>query len=533
MKKNNRARKSLIFSCAVYFVLFTFIIVLIYSVFHHLANQRINESVFTLDDLIYYKDDLIEENYTRIPVKNSKNSALIIFDENGMIKYASNQTISEKVFFEDLDMIGDYNSGIFFDVFKETMEDGSVQYAVYMNSYNTDSNDSVPKTLDYCILDKQYNIIEGELFPDREFLTQREFELLSGISMTNSTLDKYVYKNSDGEERILACLSTYLTDKQYTDILRSANAVWIIGVPCVLLAIIGFSILFFHKIKGRISPLNQTIVSYEKGKADEISSDSVPSEFYEVICNFKNLLSELEKTREENENLYKEKQKLIADISHDLKTPLTVIQGYAKALSDNMVPPNKQSAYFASIYNKSKLATDMVNDLFMFTQIEHPDYPVNLEKTDFCEFVKSFLAGKYSELSESGFKLSVDIEDRPVMLPLDRKLIRRLLENLLSNSMKYNAKGTTIYVRVGKSNSNIEMIVADDGIGIPEEIAKTLFKPFVTGNSARTTGKGTGLGLSIAQRIVEIHSGEISLITPPHNPYHTEFQILIPIDKNS
>ena len=513
-----------------YFALFTFIIVLIYSVFQYLASQQINESVFTLEDLMYYKDDLIEENYSRIPVKNSKISSLIIFDKNGMIKYASNQTISEKVFFEDLDMIGDYNSGIFFDVFKETMEDGSVQYTVYMNSYNIDSNDWVPKTLDYCILDSQYNIIEGDLFPDREFLTQREFELLSGISLTNSTLDKYVYKNSDGEERILAFLFTNLTDKQYTDIIRSADMVWIIGVPCVLLAIIGFSVLFFHKIKRRISPLNQTIVSYERGKADEISSDSVPSEFYEVVCNFKNLLSELEKTREENETLYKERQKLIADISHDLKTPLTVIQGYAKALSDNMVPPSKQSAYIDSIFNKSKLATDMVNDLFMFTQIEHPDYPVNPEETDICEFVKSFLAEKYYELSEGGFKLSVDIESGPVILPLDRKLIRRLLENLLSNSIKYNAKGTTIYVRVVKSDSNIEMTVADDGIGIPEGIAQTLFKPFVTGNSARTTGKGTGLGLSIAQRIVEMHGGEISLIMPPHNPYRTEFKISFPID---
>lgn len=529
MKRINRARKSLILSCAVYFAFFTFIIVLIYSVFHHLASQRINESVFTMEDLLSYENDLIDENYTRIPARNSKNSSMIIFDESGMIKYASNRTIREKVFFEDLDMIGDYNSGRFFDVFQDTLVDGSIQYAVYLNAYDTEDDDKVPKTLDYCILDEQYRIVDGKLFSERGSLTQREFELLSGISKTNSTLEKYVYRNADGEERILAFLSTSVSDKQYNEIIKSANAVWIIGIPCVFLAVIGFTILFFYKIKRRITPLNQTIVSYEKGKAMEISPSAVPSEFYEVVCNFKSLLSKLEQTREEKETLYNEKQKLIVDISHDLKTPLTVIQGYAKALFDQRVPPEKQDTYIASIYNKSKLATDMVNDLFMFTQMEHPDYPMHLEKTDFCEFVKSFFAEKYMELTEGGFELSVDIEDEPIMLLLDRKLTRRLLENLLSNAMKYNAKGTTIYVSINKENLSAAMTVADDGVGIPEEIAQTLFQPFITGNRARTTGKGTGLGLSIAQRIVQMHHGEMSLVRPPHKPYHTEFRILIPI----
>ena len=95
-----------------------------------------------------------------------------------------------------------------------------------------------------------------------------------------------------------------------------------------------------------------------------------------------------------------------------------------------------------SIFTKSKLATDMVNDLFMFTQMEHPNYQLHLEKTDFNEFVKSFFAEKYMEIEEDGFQLSAEMEDRPIPLLLDRKLMRRLLENLLSNAIKYNDKGT-------------------------------------------------------------------------------------------
>ena len=100
MKRINRVRRSFIFSCAVYFALFAGLIVLIHSGFQHLASQRIGESVFTMEDLLSYEKELIAEDYSHIPAGNSKNSAMIIFDENGIIQYASNQTIREMVFFE-------------------------------------------------------------------------------------------------------------------------------------------------------------------------------------------------------------------------------------------------------------------------------------------------------------------------------------------------------------------------------------------------------------------------------------------------
>ena len=530
MKRISQARKSLFFSCAVYFACYTLIIILVYFAFANLANQKMSESVFTMEDLLSYEDELVQEDYAKIPAKNSKTSAIIIFDEDGRIQYASNHTISEKIFFQDLDMIEDYNSNNFFEVLQDVGSDGSVEYTVYLNGY--EGYDMVPRVLNYCVLDEAYRIMEGGLFSDREYLTQREFELLSGVSRFNGTLVKYVYQNKDGEERTLAFLSTAMSDKHYNKIVESVNMIWLVGILNVFLIIIVFAALFFRKIKIRIAPLNQIITSYQRGKAAEIDPSAVPSEFHETVCSFKNLVEELERTREEKETLYKEKQKLVVDISHDLKTPLTVIQGYAKALSEGRVPAEKQAAYMESIFTKSKLATDMVNDLFMFTQMEHPNYQLHLEKTDFNEFVKSFFAEKYMEIEEDGFQLSAEMEDRPIPLLLDRKLMRRLLENLLSNAIKYNDKGTTIYIAMERRGDDAVMTLADDGVGIPEGIAESLFQPFVTGNRARTTGKGTGLGLSIAQRIVQMHRGSMELVRPPHKPYHTEFCIRIPLGES-
>ena len=140
-----------------YFLFYTLLIVLIYSAFHYLVNQRINEAFFTIDDLLQHEDALVHEEYARIPSKNAQNAAYIIFDEDGKTVYASNRTINEKVFYQDMELIGDYHSGHFFDVFEDLAPDGSIQYLVYLSSYWHDG--PVPKALDYCVLDEDYHIL--------------------------------------------------------------------------------------------------------------------------------------------------------------------------------------------------------------------------------------------------------------------------------------------------------------------------------------------------------------------------------------
>lgn len=530
MKRISKVKKSLTLFCVVYFAIHTFVIALICIGFAYLENKEIDKTFFTMDDLLNFEDELVSEDYTRIPAGDFTNSAFIIFDESGSIQYASNRKIGETVFFSDAEMIGDYSSDMFFDVFQNTAEDGSALYYVYLNDYTPGSK--AARIVDSCILDENYTIISGSLFPDRSSLSEREFELLSGVSKTNSTLEKYVYRNTDGDKRILVFLSMGLNDAQHYRMMKSVHSIWILGTICVLTTVVLSTALFSGKIKRRIAPLNELIVSYKRGEAKDIALSEVPSEFYKTVGNFRSLLSRLELAEKEKDVLYAEKQKLIVDISHDLKTPLTIIQGYAKALFEQRVPPEKQAAYIQSIFRKAKLASDMVSDLFMYTQMEHPDYQMNREKTDFCEFVKSFFAEKYMDITENGFCLLADIGDEPIVLQMDRRLIRRLLENLLSNAMKYNPKGTTVFVSVERKDSEVRMTIADDGIGISEEIVHTLFQPFVTGNSARTAGKGTGLGLSIAQRIVEMHHGKITLLRIPGNKYQTEFRVTFPCTEN-
>jgi signal transduction histidine kinase len=112
------------------------------------------------------------------------------------------------------------------------------------------------------------------------------------------------------------------------------------------------------------------------------------------------------------------------------------------------------------------------------------------------------------------------------MYDLDVRLLFRLYDNLIGNAAKHNEPGTTVYFALEDRRFDIRITIADDGKGMPEELKKTLFNPFVTGNRARTSGGGTGLGMTIAKRIVDLHGGSIRLVDPPEEGKATEFEII-------
>lgn len=516
----------MIISSALYFVLYTIILMMIYSFFNYRASQKIMEAFTMMEDILTYEDELKQEKYNEIPMRNSQNASFIVFDSSGNIRYASNQTIGTKIFFDDLDLLDDYHTGKLYDVFEKKNAEGEIQYWVCLSEYHEETQPT--NLLEYCLLDEDLKILDGDLFPNRTCLSQREFELLNGVLSKNSLVEKYTYETVNGEDRILVFWFQNPTESQYNQIMDSSYMILSLGIPVIAVAVILFAILFSRRIKRQIEPLNQIIRSYENGNLKEMETESVSREFSHTVFAFKELIKQVEKERMQKEEMYKGKQKLIADISHDIKTPLTVIQGYAKALSDHMVPQEKEKQYLETIYRKSEIATEMVNDLFLMTKMEHPDYILYKSEVDFFEFVKGVLAERYMEIAESGFELHVDIPEETCNMCMDLKLMERCFQNLLGNALKYNNAGTTLSFQMSQDDEQCIMIVADDGIGIPDEIAGTIFEPFVTGNQARTTGKGTGLGLSIVQKIVEMHQGKIELVLPPEEPYKTEFRFIFP-----
>ena len=195
-----------------------------------------------------------------------------------------------------------------------------------------------------------------------------------------------------------------------------------------------------------------------------------------------------------------EKQRMLADISHDLKTPITVIQGYAKAVSDGLTDKETEKQYLKTIFTKTENLTEMINTFYDYSKLEHPEFSLVREKQDLAEFVREYLADKYNEIDLQGFTLEVEIPEEVMEYSFDGVQLKRVFDNIFSNAFKHNKPGTVIYFTLQQTDKTIRMEIGDNGTGIPKEIQENLFEPFTVGDDSRNNKQGSGLGLAVAKK---------------------------------
>lgn len=213
--------------------------------------------------------------------------------------------------------------------------------------------------------------------------------------------------------------------------------------------------------------------------------------------------------RLESERRVRENSLMYAAVAHDLKTPLTSIRGFAEALADNKIPEEEMAEVCGIISRKSKSMNDLVDLLFEYSQLGTSEYKPDLTDFDIASLMREIIAENYGDLEEHDIAVDIDIPDTPIRVNADKREITRALSNLIVNTYKHNPSGITLNVKVRREGDNCVITLSDNGNDIPSGM--DIFEPFVTENSARTTGGGTGLGLAITKRIIERHKGSIVL----------------------
>ena len=222
---------------------------------------------------------------------------------------------------------------------------------------------------------------------------------------------------------------------------------------------------------------------------------------------------EVEKNERQEEELRKKYESarnlMLSDIAHDLRTPITTISGYAKALNDGLVTSDeKREEYLEAIQNKADRMSDLITLLFDYAKLDSDKYSLHMEKTDITELLRENAALLYSDVEERGMEFEIEIPEEPREVNVDRLQISRVITNLINNALKHNAAGTCICLKMEGSRIS----VSDNGKMIAPEIAAHIFEPFFMADNSRESKGGSGLGLSIAKKIVEMHGWKIELI---------------------
>ena len=204
-----------------------------------------------------------------------------------------------------------------------------------------------------------------------------------------------------------------------------------------------------------------------------------------------------------------ERNMLYSCIAHDLKTPMTSVQGFATALKEGKVKPEEQAEIYDIIYNKSCYMNELLDTMFTFSKLNMDDYELSLRELDVCSLVRALVALHYDGFEARDMNLDIDIPEETFNCNVDEKEMKRAISNLLVNAYKHNEKGANILVRVSVQGDMVRIIVADNGDVINKEVATTIFEPFAKGDAARSGGNGTGLGLAISSLIVGKHGGKL------------------------
>ncbi len=229
-----------------------------------------------------------------------------------------------------------------------------------------------------------------------------------------------------------------------------------------------------------------------------------------VIARF----SKLEREEAERKNLYEKKRNLmISDIAHDLRTPITSIYGYSRAILDGKANIEKKDEYLDLICRKSKKVDELINLLFDYVKIDSEGFVLHKENGDVAEMARQSAALLYQDIMDAKMDLRVEIpEDAAVPAQVDKVQFSRVITNLISNAIKHNPEGTEIGIVLTENLLSNSLYIADNGPLIEDDIAENIFEPFKTGDSSRTSGGGTGLGLSIARKVTEMHGFKLTLM---------------------
>lgn len=224
-------------------------------------------------------------------------------------------------------------------------------------------------------------------------------------------------------------------------------------------------------------------------------------------------VNRMEQKRDEMHQLYEKKRNLmLSDIAHDLRTPITTIVGYSKALNDGMVTSEeKRKEYLEAIENKSERMADLINLLFEYVRLDSDSFVLRKEAVDLTELLREVAASLYSDVEEKGMTFQIRIQEEPLMIELDRVQFSRVVVNLINNAIKHNDAGTEITLEMKEGKQGIQVMVSDNGGLIPVFLAEHIFEPFAMGDASRTSQSGSGLGLSIAKKIVEMHGWTLEL----------------------
>ena len=272
----------------------------------------------------------------------------------------------------------------------------------------------------------------------------------------------------------------------------------------LLISFVASSLTSMRQIQP-IREMVQATRSYAAGNFDVRMQDTGRSdEIGELAASFNNMADSLAETE-------RQRSEFIANISHELKTPMTTIAGYTDGILDGTIPPEKERKYLQIISDESRRLSRLVRRMLDISQIQSQQ-DMKKEDFDLCESMRLALLSMEQKITDRGLDVEADIPEDSVMVQGVNDLITQVIYNLLENAAIHGGNVTQIRVCLSREGTNACFAVSDNGVGIPKEKLSTIFNGGLSGVSHNNFDmkKNMGIGLSVCYTIVKAHGGTMT-----------------------
>ena len=253
----------------------------------------------------------------------------------------------------------------------------------------------------------------------------------------------------------------------------------------------------------QIQPIREMAAAtrqYAEGNFDIRMNDyGRDDEIGELAASFNNMAESLQQTE-------RQRREFIANISHELKTPMTTIAGYTDGILDGTIPPENERQYLQIISNESRRLSRMVRRMLDVSQLQVMDPLRGGNHFDICESMRRVLISMEKKINDRHLDVDADIPEEPILVLGDNDMITQVIYNLLENAAKFAREGSTLYLGVTTIDGKARVTVRNVGDTIPAEELPLLFERFHKSDKSRSEDKdGVGLGLYIVKTILEQH----------------------------
>lgn len=419
-------------------------------------------------------------------------------------------------------------TGVFYELFRQQIMEELRGYALVMEDSESlllDRYFNMPKEFRVTVIDQDGIVIYDSNVEDST--TMENHSKRPEIADAFQKGEGHDSRLSRTLDRSMFYYAILMKDGRIIRVAKESSSIWgmlLRAMPvCVLIcALISAACVCLSKLltDKLVEPIDKMARDLQKLNTSDVYPELVP--FITTI-------------RQQHENIMKSalmRQQFTANVSHELKTPLTAISGYAELMENGMVPEDAVVSYAARIHKNANRLLSLINDIIKLSELDAQENELSPEYFDLNELVQKCMESLQVAAQKRNVHLHF-VGSSKCMIYADMSMIEEVIYNLCDNAIRYNNQGGKVWVEISSRPGNKPVLtVRDTGIGIPGEALEHVFERFyrVDKSRSKSTG-GTGLGLAIVKHIVSRHNAELEISSEPG--IGTRISVIFPLQSEN